>query len=241
MIKFFTSLRCFFSGIFCYVKVDLNSKFNRRRILIGLKGFKGIKNYPIVIKKSILAGNFIVKEGCYILNSFFYSSSYGDFSIDRFTTIYNAEINTFNNYIEIGAFCSIASGVKMYSYGHNKCRITTYNIQKNILKSKCENEIIETSIKIEEDVWIGANSIILGNVHIGRGAIIAAGSVVTKSIPPYSIVAGCPAIVINMRFDDEIVKKIEESKWWTWDVDEIKRNEKLFKENISIDSFKLIK
>ncbi|MDC3366068.1 acyltransferase [Flavobacteriaceae bacterium] len=64
----------------------------------------------------------------------------------------------------------------------------------------------EYSIVIEDDVWIGVNCIILSGVTIGQGAVIAAGSVVSKNVPPYSIVAGVPAKVIKKRFSDEIVE-----------------------------------
>ena len=62
-------------------------------------------------------------------------------------------------------------------------------------------------IVIEDDVWIGARVTVLGGVTIGRGAIVAAGAVVTKNVAPYSIVAGVPAKPLKMRFDEETIKK----------------------------------
>ena len=68
---------------------------------------------------------------------------------------------------------------------------------------------------IEDDVWIGLNAIITcGCKRIGRGAIIGAGSIVTKDVEPYTIVGGSPAKVIRKRFDEERIKKLEVSRWW---------------------------
>lgn len=69
---------------------------------------------------------------------------------------------------------------------------------------------------IGNDVWVGMNSMILSGVHIGNGAIIAAGAIVTKDVEPYSIVGGNPARVIKKRFDDTIIKRMEEIEWWNW-------------------------
>ena len=66
-------------------------------------------------------------------------------------------------------------------------------------------------ITIEDDVWIGAHSIILKGVTIGRGSVVAAGAVVTKSFPPYSIIGGVPAKLLKMRFTEEEIKKHEEA------------------------------
>ncbi len=78
--------------------------------------------------------------------------------------------------------------------------------------------------KIGSDVWVGCNAIILPGVEIGNGAIIAAGSVVTKSIPPYAIVGGNPAKFIKWRFTEEQIKKLEELKWYEWSKDKILKN-----------------
>jgi acetyltransferase-like isoleucine patch superfamily enzyme len=69
----------------------------------------------------------------------------------------------------------------------------------------------DPGVVIEDDVWVGAGAVILGGVTLGRGSIVGAGSVVTKSVPPYSIVAGCPARVIRFRWDVETILRHEES------------------------------
>lgn len=79
--------------------------------------------------------------------------------------------------------------------------------------------------RIEHSAWIGARVIIPGNkpVTIGRGAVVAAGSVVTKDVPPYSIVAGNPARFIRMRFENSVIEALESSQWWEYDVAKLQR------------------
>ena len=78
-------------------------------------------------------------------------------------------------------------------------------------------------IVIGNDVWIGYEAVIMAGVHIGNGAIIAARSVVTKGVPPYTIVGGVPARPIRKRFDEEVIRKLEKLKWWDWSAEKIRR------------------
>lgn len=79
-------------------------------------------------------------------------------------------------------------------------------------------------IKIGHDVWVGARAIILDGVSIGNGAIIAAGAVVTKDVPPYAIVGGVPAQILRYRFDSDKIAWLESIQWWNRDIEWIKRN-----------------
>jgi acetyltransferase-like isoleucine patch superfamily enzyme len=83
----------------------------------------------------------------------------------------------------------------------------------------CKGDII-----IENDVWIGANSTIMSGIKIGNGAIVAAGSTVTKDVPPYAIVAGNPAKVVKYRFIEEQIEKLLSISWWDWDEQKIRDN-----------------
>lgn len=69
-------------------------------------------------------------------------------------------------------------------------------------------------VTLGHDVWVGAKVLIMGGVKIGTGAVIAAGAVVTKDVPPYAIVGGVPAKIIKYRFDEETIQCIMKSKWW---------------------------
>lgn len=77
---------------------------------------------------------------------------------------------------------------------------------------------------IGNDVWIGYEAVILSGVRIGDGAIIGARAVVTKDVPPYTIVGGVPARPIRRRFDDAVIKKLETLRWWDWDFEKIRRS-----------------
>ena len=74
---------------------------------------------------------------------------------------------------------------------------------------------------IGNDVWIGYEAVVMAGVHIGDGAIIASRAVVTKDVPPYTIVGGTPAKKIRMRFDEDAIAQLQELKWWDWSTDEI--------------------
>lgn len=88
-----------------------------------------------------------------------------------------------------------------------------------------EHAYIENKIvTIDADVWIGTRAIIMGGVHIGTGAVVGAGAIVTKDVPPYAVVAGVPAKVIKYRFDEQTIEQIYNSKWWEASIDVIKAN-----------------
>lgn len=79
----------------------------------------------------------------------------------------------------------------------------------------------EKDIRIGNDVWIGRNVLVLPGVDIGDGVIVGAGSVVTKDVPAYAVVAGNPARVRRYRFDKEQIKKLLKIKWWDWETDKL--------------------
>ena len=114
-----------------------------------------------------------------------------------------------NEFLKIGHFCSIADNVQFILGGHHELDyITTYPMRELVLKrSEIEAETKGT-IEIDSDVWIGENSIILSGVHVGQGAVVGAGAVVTKDVPPYAIVGGVPAKVIKYRFSNEIIEEL---------------------------------
>jgi acetyltransferase-like isoleucine patch superfamily enzyme len=89
---------------------------------------------------------------------------------------------------------------------------------------------------IKNDVWIGANSVIMPGVTIGNGAIVGAGAVVTKNVPDYAIVAGIPATIIKYRFSEETVKKLLDLKWWDLDPAIIKQNIEIWQGELDGDA-----
>jgi len=150
-----------------------------------------------------------------------------------FSKITNSTINDYSyvsysctiNNCQIGRFCSIANGTKIGLGKHPIDYISTSPIfysPNNPLKVKISDVLRfeETApVKIGNDVWIGANVIILDGITIGNGAIIGANSLVTKDVTPYSIVGGIPAKPIKNRFSDLAIEKLTKLSWWNLPID----------------------
>lgn len=83
-------------------------------------------------------------------------------------------------------------------------------------------------VLIGNDVWIGANVVILPGVKVGDGAILAAGAVITKDVEPYTVVGGVPAKIIRKRFDNDMIEMFLKIKWWDWPIEKIEENIELF-------------
>ena len=110
--------------------------------------------------------------------------------------------------LSIGNYVSIAQGVIFLLGGNHPYEgFSTYPFLVKLLGQKFEAKT-KGPITVEDDVWIGINSLILSGVKIGKGSIIAAGSVITKDVPPYSIVGGNPARVIKYRFEKEVITEL---------------------------------
>lgn len=104
-------------------------------------------------------------------------------------------------------------------YQHIQIFSTAKQAGFTYVKKNCfdENVVVDKEghvVEIGNDVWIGSGALLLPGVHIGDGAIIAAGAVVTKDVEPYAIVGGVPAKIIRKRFNDEQIKYLLELKWW---------------------------
>ena len=129
----------------------------------------------------------------------------------------------------IGKFCSIACGTKFLfnCANHTLKSLSTYTFPLFYEEWELEKSNITTAwdnkgdIVIGNDVWIGYEAVIMAGVHIGDGAIIAACAVVTKDVPPYTIVGGTPAKEIRKRFDAEVIEQLLIQKWWDWSTDKI--------------------
>ena len=129
----------------------------------------------------------------------------------------------------IGKFCSIACGTKFLfnCANHTLKSLSTYTFPLFYEEWELEKSNITTAwdnkgnIVIGNDVWIGYEAVIMAGVHIGDGAIIAARAVVTKDVPPYTIVGGTPAKEIRKRFDAEVIEQLLIQKGWDWSTDKI--------------------
>lgn len=134
--------------------------------------------------------------------------SYGCFDVARFPSG-----------VTVGRYCSIADTARVFLRNHGigfmGMTALLYRPEFGVVD---RDPIPFATLSIGDDVWIGHNATILPGVgSIGRGAVIAAGAIVTHSVPAYAIVAGNPARVVRLRFSDTVIDAIEESRWWERD------------------------
>jgi acetyltransferase-like isoleucine patch superfamily enzyme len=124
--------------------------------------------------------------------------------------------------VQVGRYCSIAKNVHYFGANHPINSITTSALFYNKKFGFEVKDVEREKLLIGNDVWIGYGVSITSSCHeIGDGAVIGAGSVVTKNVEPYEIVAGVPAKHIRYRFDDSIINKLESTRWFQYSPDEL--------------------
>ena len=134
--------------------------------------------------------------------------------------------------LKIGKFCSIACGAKFLfnSANHALGSLSTYTfpifyeewgLDRRSVADAWDNK---GDIVVGNDVWIGYEAVILSGVTVGDGAVIGARAVVTKDVPPYTIMGGVPARPIRRRFDEATVETLLRLRWWDWPKEKIARN-----------------
>lgn len=133
--------------------------------------------------------------------------------------------------LEIGKYCSIAHGVNFIVDDgfHIQSKITNYPFINNKsidleLHNIKEKRILKQGIIIGNDVWIGLGCIILPGVKIGNGVTLAAGSVVDKDVPDYTLAGGVPARVIRQKYDNDKIKSLLKICWWNWDEEKLRES-----------------
>lgn len=127
----------------------------------------------------------------------------------------------------IGSFCSIAENVKIGLMNHPTYMVSSHPFLYYKNRGFCsENQALQGvdnhAVVIEDDVWIGTNAVVMPAITIHKGAVVAAGAIVTKDIPPYEIWGGVPARFIKKRFSDDIIHKLNGIDWCQWDDTDIK-------------------
>lgn len=181
------------------------------------------KDKKTVYLKNVITNPNIIVGDYTIYNDFIRKPK--DF--EKNNVLYQYPIN--KDKLIIGKFCSIACGAKFIfnSANHTLSSLSTYPFPiffeewgldiRNITKA-WDNK---GDIIIGNDVWIGYEAVILAGVTIGNGAIIGARAVVTKDVPPYTIVGGVPAQIIRKRFSQNTINTLLKIKWWDWSKEHI--------------------
>ncbi|MBQ9667026.1 MAG: CatB-related O-acetyltransferase [Bacteroidaceae bacterium] len=133
----------------------------------------------------------------------------------------------------IGRFSSIASyvrtncGIHPITYPYATCCPMFFSTQRQCGKTFADKmmfEELKEPSKIGNDCWIGENVFFVGGLTIGDGAVVLAGAVVTKDVPPYAVVGGVPAKILKYRYDDETIKFLLDFQWWNKDVKWLSHN-----------------
>ena len=209
---------------------------------------KKIKSKILKFVRKIFFNNVTIRPGAKVTNSRLYSYA----AVSKGAIVTNSTIDEFSSIgrnstvinSELGKFCSISWNVTIGATQHSFDRCSShafpYIQQFDFVK---EDRKIITKTTIGNDVWIGANAVIMPGVSVGDGAIIGAGSVVTKNVTAYSIVAGVPAKTIRRRFSQDTINKLLDIEWWKWDRELLKENINLFQKNLNseiLESFEKI-
>lgn len=128
----------------------------------------------------------------------------------------------------IGSFCSIAGGVRIGGTNHPLSYVSTHPflyLANRGFVERDDDELLAAGnapVLIADDVWLGSNAVVLPGCRIGRGAVVAAGAVVTRDVGPYEIVAGVPARVIRRRFGEQQAARLAAIDWPSWSDREIR-------------------
>ena len=186
--------------------------------------------YPRSGDKSIVYLKSVVRDPSIIVGDY---TMYNDWirdpaDFERNNVLYHYPIN--REQLRIGKYCSIACGAKfMFSSGNHAMKslanypfpvfFEEWGLERKNICAAWDNH---GDIEIGNDVWLGFDSIVMQGVSIGDGAIIGARALVTKDVPPYTIVGGIPAKPIRKRFPDDVIEKLLRIKWWNWETAQVK-------------------
>ena len=179
--------------------------------------------------QTVYLKNVITRENIEVGDYTMYNDFYRDpREFEKNNVLYHYPVN--QDKLIIGKYCSIACGAKFIftSANHTSHSLATYpfpiffeewGLDGGNITEAWDNK---GNITIGNDVWIGYEAVIMQGVTIGDGAIIGTRAVVTKDVPPYSVVGGVPAKLIKKRFNDEIIKQLLKVQWWNWEEEKVK-------------------
>lgn len=189
------------------------------------------KTYPRTGDRQTVYLNAVVRDPSIEVGDY---TVYNDFvhdprDFERNNVLYHYPVH--RERLVIGRFCSIACGAKfLFNCANHTLRsLSTYTfplfyeewgLERNDVASAWDDK---GDIVIGNDVWIGFEAVVMAGVRIGDGAIVGARAVVTKDVPPYTIVGGVPARPIRRRFDDATIDRLLQMRWWEWPAERIAR------------------
>ena len=162
--------------------------------------------------------------------------------MNRFTKVFRSSLDDYS-YVgrdsalvcaKVGKFCSIATNVKIGMGTHRMDYLSTSPIFTELSNGLGHSWTTENMVEpykeviIGNDVWIGERAMILGGVKVGDGAVIGAGAIVTKDVPPYAVVGGVPAKIIRYRFPEDQIDDLLKLQWWNRPDETLRNILKLF-------------
>lgn len=222
--------------------------------------------HTVIAKENIILGdetlllNSFLGENINIANNSLVQDSNleGGNKVGSYTSISHSRIGKYSyigdysylNFVSIGKFCSIASELRVGGGMHPINFISTspffyyrnpfFLISNPFSQENAFSQAFKNTT-VGNDVWIGDRVILLGGVKVGDGAIVGAGAVVTKDVPPYAVVGGVPAKVLRYRFSSEIIEKLIDLKWWDKDESWLQEHIPFFQQEVyDIDILNLL-
>jgi virginiamycin A acetyltransferase len=183
--------------------------------------------YPIDgVRRTGFLKNFITRPNIEVGDYTYYDDPEG---VERFESNVLYHFDFIGDRLIIGRFCSIAANTRFIMNGGNHATDWFTTFPFPVFGQGWEHAMPGAwphrgDTVVGHDVWFGFGATIMPGVHIGNGAIIASGSVVTKAVEPFAIVGGNPAEVIRYRFDEATRRSLNDVAWWDWDIEKISRN-----------------
>jgi len=189
------------------------------RLLIRLYGVKSLRLRKLVLRaaRRLEGGEFRSTT----LREIF--AKYMGVEVGLYTNGGCFELWTVDPKTKIGRYSTIASGVRIMNHNHPISFKGISPVFFSPALGLCDRLLVDFNpLEIGNDVWIGVNAVIMPEVsRIGDGAVVGAGAVVNRDVPPYAVVLGNPARVVKYRFSEEVIASLLEEKWWEKDLDEL--------------------
>ena len=206
----------------------LKSIFRKIKLYVAIQKYNKNHQCYIVTNKirmkqiSGIADHVLLEKDC------IFADPNGEITIGSYTYINSGYIYN----CKIGKYCSIGHNVSIGPGEHWTNRLSTFPINNLVFRKHDSSEfkVVEPAV-IGNDVWVGNNAVILQGVSVGDGAIVAAGAIVTKDVPPYAVVGGIPAKILKYRFDKDTINALLRLEWWNKDIEWQKEHMQLFKKN----------